>query len=114
MQEEDGEPEGDEPEGDEHEEAEGRGEADPKLLSNGTALEQGETELEVKPRGQLRLWEWGSIMDDKEPLAFDNPRSDSNATVGGRSPVRLTPQEPGSPQETAMEVHTWDSEVEAL
>ena len=51
TEEEDGEPEGDEPEGDEHEEAEGWGEADPESLSSSTALEQGETELEVKPRG---------------------------------------------------------------
>ena len=72
MQEEDGEPEGDEPEGDEHEEAEGQAEADPESPSSGTALKQGETELEVKPRGQQRSWEWGSIMDDEEPLTFDD------------------------------------------
>ena len=53
-------------------------------------------------------------MDEEEPLAFDDPPSDSDATVGGHSPVRLTPQELGSPQETAVEVHAWDSEVEAL
>ena len=51
MEEEDGKQEGDEPEGDEHKEAEGQGEADPKLPSSGVVLEQGETELEVKPRG---------------------------------------------------------------
>ena len=50
MQEEDGEPEGDEPEGDEHEEAEGWEEADPEPLSSSTVLEQGKTELELKPR----------------------------------------------------------------
>ena len=44
--------EGDEPEGDEHKEAEGWGEADPESPSSGVALEQGKTELEVKPRGQ--------------------------------------------------------------
>ena len=44
-------------------------------------------------------------MDDEEPLTFDNPRSDSDATVGGHFPVHLTLQEPGSPQETAVEVH---------
>ena len=26
----------------------------------------------------------GAIMDDEEPLAFDDPQSDSDATVGGR------------------------------
>ena len=34
--------------------------------------------------------------------------------VGGHSPVHSTLQELGSPQETAIEVHAWDSEVEAL
>ena len=62
----------------------------------------------------MMITEGGAIMDDKEPLTFDDLRSDSDATVGGHSPVRLTLQEPGSPQETAMEVHAWDSEVEAL
>ena len=114
MEEEDGEQEGDEPEGDEHEEAEGQGKADHELPSSSMALEQGKTEREVKPWGRRRSWEWGSIMDDEEPLTFDDPQSDSDATVGGHSPVHLTPQEPGSPQETAVEVHTWDSEVEAL
>ena len=52
-------------------------------------------------------------MDDEQPLAFDDPWSDSDATVGGHSPVCLTPQEPGLPQDP-MEVHAWDSEVEAL
>ena len=52
TEEEDGELEGDEPEGDEHEEVEGWGEADPKSLSSSMALEQGETELEVEPRGR--------------------------------------------------------------
>ena len=112
TKEEDGKPEGDEPEGDEHKEAEGWGEADPEPPSSSVALEQGKTELEVEP--QQQSWEWGAIMDDEEPLAFDNPRSDSDATVGGRSPVRSTLQELGVPQETAIKVHTWDSEVEAL
>ena len=40
-----------EQEGDEHEEAEGQGEADPESPSSGVVLEQGETELEVEPRG---------------------------------------------------------------
>ena len=53
-------------------------------------------------------------MDDEEPLAFYDPQSDSDATVGGHSPVYSTTQEPGLPQETAIEVHTQDSEVEAL
>ena len=52
-------------------------------------------------------------MDDEQPLTFDDPRSDSDTTVGGHSPAHLTPQVLGSPQD-AMEVHAWDSEVEAL
>ena len=46
MEEEGGEQEGDEPAGDEHEEA------DSESPSSGAVLEQGETELEVEPRGQ--------------------------------------------------------------
>ena len=47
-------------------------------------------------------------MDEEEPLAFDDPQLDSDATVGGCSPVHSTPQELGSPQETAVEVHAQD------
>ena len=36
-------------------------------------------------------------MDKEEPLAFDDLQSDSDATVGGHSPVHLTPQVPGLP-----------------
>ena len=43
-------------------------------------------------------------MDEEEPLTFDDPRSDSDTTVGGQFPVCLTLQVPGSPQETAVEV----------
>ena len=48
-------------------------------------------------------------MDNEEPLTFDDPPSDSDTTVGGGSPVCSTPQEPGSPQETAVEVPGQDS-----
>ena len=96
----------DEPEGDEHEEAEEWEKEDPADLG-----EQGETGLEAYPRRQSQ--EWGSIMDDEQPLAFDDPWSDSDTTVGGRSPAHLTPQVPGLPQDT-VEVHSRDSEVEAL
>ena len=53
-------------------------------------------------------------MDEEEPLTFDDPWSDSDATVGGHSPVCQTPQEPGPPRETAVEVHGLESELEAL
>ena len=82
-----------------------------ELSSGGMGLEQGEMEREADP--QRRSREWGSILDNEEPLAFEDPWSDSNTTVSGCSPVCLTPQEPGSPQDV-MEVHTQDSEVEVL
>ena len=53
-------------------------------------------------------------MDEEERLAFDDPHSDSDATAADHSPVRSTPQEPGSPRETAVEVHAWELEVEEL
>ena len=103
------EEEDDKPEGHEHEETGGQEEADPESM-----LEEGGRGSEVGPRGQCQSREWGAIMDDEEPLTFNDLQSDSDATVGGCSPLRLTPQELGSSQETAMEVHAWDSEVEAL
>ena len=96
----------DEPEGDEHEEAEEWEEEDPTDLE-----EQGETRLEADP--QRQSWEWGSMIDDEQPLAFNDPWSDPDTTIGGRSPVCSTPQVLGSPQD-AMKVHAWDSEVEVL
>ena len=36
-------------------------------------------------------------MDEEQPLTFDDPQSDSDTTIGGHSPMRSTPQEPGSP-----------------
>ena len=91
-----------------------QGEASPKPLSGGMRLEQGETEREAKPQRRQRSREWGSIMDDEEPLTFDDLQSDSDATIGGHSPVHSTPQEPGLPQETTVEVHARESEVEEL
>ena len=90
------------------------GEANPEPSSGSAGLKQGEMEQEAEPWRRRQSWEWGSIMDEEEPLTFDELRSDSNATVGGHSPVHSTLQELGSPQETAVEVHMWDSEVEAL
>ena len=81
----------DEPEGGEHKEAEEREEEDPPNLE-----EQGEMGLGADP--WRRLWEWGSVMDEEQPLTFDDPRSDSDTTVGGHSPVHSTPQVPGLPQ----------------
>ena len=118
--EEEGDDDGQEEEGDDNGQAEegdyGNGQADGEgcdLEEEDPANleEQGETGLEADPWRQS--WEWGSIMGNEQPLTFDNLRSDSNATVGGCSPVRSTLQELGSSQD-AVEVHAWDSEVEAL
>ena len=63
-----------EDEQEEHEEVDEQREAGPKLPSGSTELEQGETEQEAEPHGQWRSWEWGSIMEEEECLAFDDPR----------------------------------------
>ena len=55
----------------------------------------------------------GAIVDEEEPLAFDDPLSDLDATVGGCSPACPTPPGLGSSQD-AIEVHMLDLEVEAL
>ena len=52
-------------------------------------------------------------MDNEQPLTFNDPQSDLDATVSGCSPVPCTLQELRSPQD-AMEVHARDLEVEAL
>ena len=51
---------------------------------------------------------------EEEQLTFDDPWSDSDATAVGHSLRHLTPHEPGSPMEVAVEVHAWVSEVEDL
>ena len=53
------------------------------------------------------------MMDDEQPLAFNDPWSDSDTTVSGLSPAHSTLQVLGLPQD-AVEVHAQDSEVEAL
>ena len=96
--EEDGQEEEEEDEQEEEEEpteVEEQGEASPKPSSGGMELEQSETEQEVEPQRLQRSQEWGSIMDEEEHLTFDDSLSDSNATAGGRSPKRSTPQELG-------------------
>ena len=109
SQEEDAEPE--EEEDAEPKDGEEMGVASPEPSPGGTALKEGETE-EAKPH-RCR-WEWGSIMDEEEHLTFDDLWSDSNATISGCSPVRLTLWELGSPGETTVEVHARESEVEEL
>ena len=53
-------------------------------------------------------------MEEEEHLTFDDPWLDSNATADGCSLRHLTPHEPGSPMEAAVELHTRESEVEDL
>ena len=53
-------------------------------------------------------------MEEEECLAFNDPRSDSDATADGHSPKRLTLHELGSMMEVAVEVHARESEVEDL
>ena len=47
-------------------------------------------------------------------LAFDDLQLDSDTTAGGCSSGRSTPQEPGSPKEMVVKVHTRELEVEEL
>ena len=93
---------GDEPEEDECEEVEGWGESNPEVPPGDEMHGWGEAETEMEP--QRQSWEWASIMDDKQPLAFDDPQSDSD---------RSTLLEPGLPED-AVEVHALDSELQAL
>ena len=56
-------------------------------------------------------------MGEEERLAYDDLQSDSNTMVmgvGGHSPRRPTPCEPGLPMEMAVEVHVRESELEDL
>ena len=93
---------GNEPKEDECEEVEGQGESNPEALPGDQMHGWGEAEMEMEP--QRRSWEWASIMDDEQPLAFDDPQSDSDHS---------TLLEPGLPED-AVEVHMPDSELQAL
>ena len=90
----------------EHGEVEGRGEPDPKAPPGDETCSRGEAEPEREPRRWSQ--EWASIMDDEQPLAFNDPQSDSD-----RSTLCSTPLEPGLPEDV-MEVHTPDLELQAL
>ena len=89
----------------EHKEIEEQEEAGPKPPSTDVELEQGEAEEGPEPSRRQR---------SQECLAFDDPQSDSDTTADGRSPRQVTPHEPGSPMEAAVEVHTRELEVEEL
>ena len=71
-------------------------------------------EGEWDPSRQWHSQDWEEVMGEHERLAYDDSWLDSNVTVGGHFPRHLTPHELGSPMEAAVEVHTWESEVEDL
>ena len=95
----------DKPEEDKHK-VEGWGESDPRVPPGDEMHRQGESKLEMEP--QRRSWEWASIMDDEQPLTFNDPQSDSDCST-----LCSTPLEPGLPED-AVEVHAPDSELQAL
>ena len=84
----------------------GWGKSNPKAPPGDEMHGWGEAKPEMDP--QRRLWEWVSIMEDEQPLAFNDPRSDSD-----RSTLCSTPLEQGL-LEDVMEVHTPDSKLQAL
>ena len=74
-------------------------------------------EEEQEPNRQRHSWDWEAVMGEVERLAYDDPQSDSNATVMGadcHSLRRLTLCMLGSPMEAAVEVHMRESELEDL
>ena len=98
--------EGDEPKEDEHEEVEGWGVSNPKAPPGDEMCRRGEAEPEMEP--QRRSQEWASIMDDEQPLTFDDPWSDSDCSTLCSTPLEL------GLLEDAVEVHAPDSELQAL
>ena len=100
---------------------------DPELPTMDTELERGEEsedgarqmdlEEEWEPDRWQHSWDWEAVMGETERLAYDDPQSESDATVmgvDGHSPRCLTPHVPGSPMEAAVEVHVRESKLEDL
>ena len=78
---------------------------------------QTDQEDEQEPNRQQCLRDLEAVMGEEERLAYDDPWSDSDATVmgaDGHSPKHLTPCKPGSPMEAVVEVHVRESELEDL
>ena len=92
----------------------------PELPTMDTEPEQGEEsedgarqtdlEEEVEPNRWQHPRDWEAVMEGSEGLAYDGPRSDSNATVMGvdcpqgpvlspHTPSHVTPHMPGSPMD---------------
>ena len=108
---------------------------DPELSTTDTELEQGEEsedrarQTDLKEEGEPNRWwhsqDWEAVMGESEKLAYDDPRSDSNATVAGadcpqgpallpHTPSHATPHVLWSPMEVAVEVHVKESELDDL
>ena len=85
----------------ERREVEGRGGPDPKALPGNEMRSSGEAKPEREWR--RRSQEWASIMDDEQPLTFDDPQSNSDCSTLCSTVV-----------EDVMEVHMPDSELQAL
>ena len=84
---------------------------------NEGGAKQMDQEEERKPNRWQHSWDWEAVMGKEERLAYDDPQSDSDATVmgvDGHSPRCLTLHVPGSPMEAAVEVHMRESELEDL
>ena len=71
------------------------------------ALESNELGCTSAIEHEICIENGASIMDNEQPLAFDDPRSDSD-----HSTLCSTPLEPGLPEDV-MEVHAPDSELQA-
>ena len=105
---------------------------DPKPPTTDTELKWGEesedgarkTDLEEQgePNRQWHWWDWEAVMGEMEKLAYDDPRSDSDAMVMGvdcqggpallpHTPSHVTLHVLGLPMEVAvtMEVHVKES-----
>ena len=115
----------------------------PKPPTTDTEPERGEEsedgvretdqEEEAEPNRRWRSQDWEAVMEGSEGLAYDDPRSDSDATVTGadcpwgpvllpHTPSHATQHTPGSPMDRmppmeaaiAMEVHVNESKLDDL
>ena len=77
--------EGDEPKEDEREEVEGWGESNLRAPPGDEMSRWGEAKPEMEP--QRRSQEWASIMDDEQPLTFDDPQLNSDCSTLCSTPL---------------------------
>ena len=85
----------------EHGEVEGQGDTDPKATSGDETWSRGKAVPERERRRWLR--EWAFIMDDKQTLTFDDPRSNFDHSTLCSTIL-----------EDIVEVHVPHSELQAL